>query len=168
MKQRRKSAVRLLLCLALGAALSAGAEPLRDPKAAGNDCVACHGTQKVLGAKHKATQAMKMADCVECHERKTDDTLIGRLNGSHLHQLQGVTCDDCHGKGAERAPVEMEQCLSCHGSGDKVSALTAKLKQNPHDSKHYGTDLDCNLCHQQHRKSEDYCAECHTFKFKVP
>ena len=166
MNLRPMSAVWLLLCLALPSL----AEPLRDPKAAGNDCVACHGTQQVLGAKHKSTRAMKMSDCVECHERKSDDTLVGRLNGSHLHQLQGVACDDCHGKGSsdKREPVEAAQCLSCHGSGDKVSALTARLKQNPHDSKHYGTELDCNLCHQQHRKSEDYCAECHEFKFKVP
>ena len=169
MMRRRTSAVGRLLALALCMALPALAEPLRAPKAAGNDCVACHGTQKVLGARHKATQAMKMADCVGCHERKTDDTLLGRLNGSHLHQLQGVGCDGCHGKGAKREPVEKEQCLSCHGSGDKVAALTAQVKpQNPHNSKHYGTELDCNLCHQQHRKSEDYCAECHDFKFKVP
>jgi uncharacterized paraquat-inducible protein A len=27
----------------------------------------------------------------------------------------------------------------------------------------------CNLCHHQHEKSENYCAQCHSnFDFKVP
>lgn len=157
--------------LALLWTLPLSAAPTRDPAARGNDCAACHkaDAKAPLPARHKATGKMKFADCLECHEKRTDDTLVGKLPGSHAHQLAGVGCVDCHGKGDKPAPVEMDQCLSCHGSGDKVSARTAKLKpRNPHESAHYGTDLDCNLCHRQHQKSENYCAECHSWKFQVP
>jgi hypothetical protein len=151
------------------AAPTAAPTPRLEAKAAGNDCAACHGPAAVLPARHKATLNMKLADCNECHERKTPDTLVGKMSGSHQHLLSGVTCADCHGQTGKPEPVEMEQCLSCHGSGDKVAKLTAKVKpQNPHVSAHYGTELDCNLCHQQHRKSEDYCAECHDYHFQVP
>jgi len=164
------------ICWALifGAVLSINAAPVRDPAAAGNDCVACHKgddpkAQSPLPAKHKSTKTMKLADCFDCHEKRTDDTLITKLTGSHLHQLAGVSCVDCHGSSGKPAPVEMEQCLSCHKSGEKVAALTAKLKpQNPHFSAHYNSDLDCNLCHHQHQKSENYCSECHRWDFKVP
>lgn len=156
----------VLLCLALPAA----AAPLRDAAAKGNDCAACHKAEaKPLPAKHKNTLAMKWADCLECHEKRTEDTLVTKLPGSHAHQLAGVGCVDCHGKTDKPVPVEMDKCLTCHKSGDKVAALTAKLKpQNPHLSAHYGSELDCNLCHHQHQKSENYCAECHAWKFQVP
>jgi len=166
-----KSLARIGWALLCCAALPLAAAPTRDAAAAGNDCVACHkgDAKAALPAKHKSTKAMKLADCLECHEKKTEDTLITKLPGSHLHQLAGVGCADCHGKAAKPEPVEMEQCLSCHGSGEKVAALTAKMKpQNPHVSTHYNSDLDCNLCHRQHQKSENYCAECHRWDFKVP
>ncbi|HSD42833.1 MAG TPA: cytochrome c3 family protein [Burkholderiales bacterium] len=45
---------------------------------------------------------------------------------------------------------------------------SAELK-NPHNSPHYGRDADCNLCHHQHAKSENYCAQYHEkWAFKVP
>ena len=60
-------------------------------------------------------------------------------------------------------------CLVCHGSAAKVALKTQNTKpNNPHDSPHYGTQLDCNFCHRQHAKSEDYCAQCHKFNFVVP
>ncbi|WP_418545649.1 cytochrome c3 family protein [Parasutterella excrementihominis] len=39
--------------------------------------------------------------------------------------------------------------------------------QNPHVSPHYGNKLDCTLCHLQHAAPENYCAQCHSFDFKV-
>ncbi len=160
----------LTLLLLLLASLPSMAAPLRDPLARGTDCSACHREgSPVLPARHKAVAKMKWADCLGCHERRTPDSLVGKLPGSHAHQLAGVGCADCYGKTQPPQPVEVDKCLSCHGSGDKVAALTAKLKpQNPHVSRHHGTELDCNLCHRQHEKSEDYCAECHHFDFKVP
>lgn len=169
MTMRRYAGWLAAAACAMALALPAAAAPLRDAAAAAGDCAACHKDAAALPARHKATKAMKLADCVGCHEKNTEDTLVGKMPGSHVHALGGVGCADCHGKGtAKPQAVEMARCLSCHGSGDKVAALTAKMKQNPHTSPHYGTELDCNVCHRQHEKSEDYCAECHRFGFKVP
>lgn len=66
-------------------------------------------------------------------------------------------------------PVEMSQCVTCHGATAKLAEKTKDIKpSNPHTSPHYGTDLDCNLCHHQHAKSENYCVQCHKFDFVVP
>lgn len=166
---RRLGLVLWALLLTFAAALPATAAPTRDVTAQGNDCIACHKDGKALKPTHRITLKMKLADCDDCHERKTDDSLVGIVPGSHLHQWSAVTCADCHGNVAKPAPVEAEKCLSCHGSGEKVAARTAKMKpQNPHYSAHYNADLDCNLCHHQHQKSENYCAECHRWDFKVP
>lgn len=160
----------LLACAgALLVAAPGWAAPQRDVNARGGDCVACHGSEAVMPARHKPTAAMKLADCLGCHEKGSEDSLVGKLNGSHMHRLAGVGCADCHGKAAAPQPLEMAQCLSCHGSGAKVAAQTAKVKpRNPHHSPHYDNDLDCSVCHYQHEKSVDYCADCHRFGFKVP
>ncbi len=157
------------------AVLPLSAAPTRDPAAKGNDCVACHKSEMPLPSKHPSTKTNKLSDCMDCHEKGTDDTVITKIPGSHLHQLAGVTCADCHGSsgasGSKLKPVavEMDKCLTCHGSGAKVAAMTAHVKpQNPHVSAHYNTDLDCNVCHHQHTKSENFCVECHKFEFKVP
>lgn len=173
-KQLLGRLARAGLLLALPAlALAATPAPTRDPVAQAQDCRACHkGEGRYGGAlpeRHKPVQGQKLADCLACHDKRGDDTLAGKLPGSHLHQLAGVGCADCHGKEGKPAVVEMDRCLACHGSGDKVAALTAQMKpQNPHLSVHYGSELDCNLCHRQHAKSENYCAECHRWQFKVP
>ena len=155
--------------------LPLSAAPTRDPAAKGNDCAACHQAGLPLLAKHPSTQTNKWSDCMDCHEKGTDDTIAGKIPGSHAHQLAGVTCADCHGSSGKAGStvkpvaVEMDMCLTCHKSGEKMAALTAKVKpQNPHVSAHYNSDLDCNVCHHQHAKSENFCVECHSFGFKVP
>lgn len=168
-----RQALLVMVWLSLGLAAAQAAPPTRDLTAQPQDCVACHKGEGRYGgampAKHKPVQGRKLAECLECHEKKTPDSLITKLPGSHLHQLAGVSCADCHDKTTKPALVESARCLSCHGSGDKLAALTAKVKpQNPHRSVHYGTELDCNLCHHQHEKSENYCAECHRYDYKVP
>lgn len=53
--------------------------------------------------------------------------------------------------------------------GALLTASTAGVKPtNPHNSPHYGKHADCNLCHHQHEKSENYCTQCHKFDFKLP
>ncbi|WP_423837815.1 cytochrome c3 family protein, partial [Sutterella wadsworthensis] len=48
-------------------------------------------------------------------------------------------------------------------------ASTKNVKPtNPHTSPHYNADLDCVNCHVGHEPSENYCAQCHNFDFKVP
>lgn len=90
-------------------------------------------------------------------------------NLGKLHASNGIKCVDCHGEAAKREPVSMEKCISCHGETDKLAQKTAAVKpRNPHESRHYGTEADCNLCHHQHKKSENFCLPCHQrFNFVV-
>jgi cytochrome c nitrite reductase small subunit len=104
--------------------------------------------------------------------------------GAAAHAEQGVTCLDCHEpttqqqvdelvtyvEGDFTVPLEERQfpddfCFDCHlpnehTSYDEVIQLTAGMELNPHDSPHLG-ELDCGLCHNMHRTSEDLCAQCH-------
>ena len=156
------------LVLAVSLALPAQGAPARDPKAAAGDCVACHKGEKVLPNKHRATKGQKLEACEKCHERGTETALAGKVPGSHLHQLSGVGCAQCHGNVKKPTEVAQEKCMSCHDT-TKLAEKTASVKPaNPHSSPHYGKDADCNLCHHQHAKSENYCAQCHKFEFKVP
>ncbi|PKU25095.1 cytochrome c3 family protein [Telmatospirillum siberiense] len=144
------------------------AAPKQLPGAAAADCQACHGATNPLPARHKSTTGQKMADCLKCHEQKTPESLSGKLPLSHIHQLNGVTCAKCHADPKKPEEVSAKKCLTCH-DGETVSAATAQLKPtNPHNSPHYGKNSDCNICHHEHEKSENYCSQCHKFEFKVP
>jgi hypothetical protein len=94
-----------------------------------------------------------------------DGDLLGKR-----HAAAGIKCAGCHGNAKKPQAVQMEQCLTCHGDTAKLAAKTAGAKPlNPHESRHYGTDADCNICHHQHRKSENFCLDCHPrFGFTVP
>jgi hypothetical protein len=145
------------------------AAPKLSPKAKGGDCAACHGQEKVLPESHPPTKAMNGQGCLACHKKGEKLDLTGKLPGSHVHQLAGVTCVGCHGKAKKQEALKMDKCVACHGSTDKLAEKTAQVKpENPHTSPHYGTALDSNLCHHQHAKSENFCAQCHQFNFKVP
>lgn len=74
------------------------------------------------------------------------------------HKANGVSCEDCHGKGPKKA-LEMEKCLECHESYAKVAERTKGLKPNPHDS--HLLELDCTSCHHSHKAFELYCNTCH-------
>lgn len=135
------------------------------------DCSGCHKDKKVLPEKHVATKEMPYVGCLVCHipGEGNAGTLKSKIPGSHLHALKDVKCAQCHGQAKKPEPVEMSQCVACHGSTAKLAEKTKDVKpKNPHTSPHYGTDLDCNLCHHQHAKSENYCNQCHQFDFIVP
>lgn len=141
------------------AELNAGVKP--------GDCVGCHKDGRVLPKKHVATADLKLKDCKGCHGAKADgpEALPTNIPLWHLHGLQGIQCGECHQGGQE---VTMVKCLTCHDT-KAVAEKTADLKPtNPHNSRHYGTEADCNLCHHQHKASENHCASCHKFDFKVP
>ncbi len=132
-------------------------------------CSACHGKEKALPAEHPDTKGMNYQACLPCHDAAGDQTLRTKLPLGHIHMLKGITCEKCHGKAKKQAALTMAQCVACHGSTDKLAEKTAKVKpENPHTSPHYGTSLDCNVCHHQHGKSENFCSQCHNFKYKVP
>lgn len=89
--------------------------------------------------------------------------------GADRHAKLGVKCETCHGtdKANPKTP-DFATCTGCH----KVDALVEKTKgvkpTNPHVSPHYGTELDCTNCHMMHSESQDFCAQCHNFKYQVP
>ena len=89
--------------------------------------------------------------------------------GAKAHEAKGVSCDDCHGKGKKRTFVEAKQCLACHGPAEKLAEKTAEVKpENPHHSPHWGPTMECNVCHRQHKPTQNWCDHCHRFGFKVP
>ena len=182
MKNRSKwfSALMISLLLLYGqgsfaqgprAKKAASAKVVRISGAQAWECAACHRAQNVLPKQHVDIQEMPYVGCAVCHlsEEGFAGALKGKMPGSHLHAFRNVPCAGCHGQEKKPAPVAKSQCLVCHGSAAKVALKTQNTKpNNPHDSPHYGTQLDCNFCHRQHAKSEDYCAQCHKFNFVVP
>jgi Cytochrome c3 len=82
-----------------------------------------------------------------------------------------VNCSVCHEKDQQLAQPKTEKCLSCHGSYQEISDVTARpnnspdYEPNPHDSVHYGQDIACTNCHKEHRISEIYCNYCHEFNY---
>jgi hypothetical protein len=162
-------AVAVMVCGLLTAALaqSPGA-PKRLPSAKPSDCAACHGKTSPLPQKHPAIANKTMSDCIGCHAKGSPTALRGKLPLSHTHQLSGVTCKSCHANPRKPEAVKAAKCLTCH-TGEAIFAATAQVKPtNPHGSPHYGKESDCNLCHHQHEKAENYCTQCHKFDFKVP
>ena len=86
-----------------------------------------------------------------------------------LHKAKGVTCVDCHGKGKKKTFVPAQRCLSCHGPAAGLVEKTAAVKpENPHASPHWGSNMECNVCHRQHEKTVNWCNHCHAYGFKVP
>ena len=83
------------------------------------------------------------------------------------HKDAGVNCESCHEENPPSKLVPTSVCLGCHG-GDyaKLAERTKKMAQNPHAS-HLG-NANCEYCHHAHRPSENYCAKCHRFGFKLP
>ena len=82
------------------------------------------------------------------------------------HGKAGMNCDSCHKADQSKTKVPMEVCLGCHGSYEKIAQQTEKSHRNPHES-HNG-EVACDHCHHGHKPSQDYCAQCHNFGFKVP
>ena len=86
-----------------------------------------------------------------------------------LHKDRGVSCEGCHGTAEPKTFVTAERCLACHGGrGDLIKKTAAVKPENPHDSPHWGSRMECSVCHRQHEKTVDWCSHCHAFNFKVP
>ena len=142
--------------------------PKRLAYAQAGDCAACHaGGTQVIPGKHPATKSMNLQACMACHPKDKDPITL-KMPSSHAHMLAGITCQACHGKKTPYSQVDMKTCTTCHGI-EKLASAPARdhFLPNPHNS-HYGTDVDCSLCHHQHKKSEYMCAQCHDFKNITP
>lgn len=82
--------------------------------------------------------------------------------GADVHKAKDVTCADCHGKTKKPTFVTAERCLSCHGPFEALVRKTVEVKpENPHDSPHWGAQMECNVCHRQHEKAMNWCTQCH-------
>jgi hypothetical protein len=91
-------------------------------------------------------------ECLDCHEATIEDQvkeLVANVTGDYETPLR------------ERK-LPQEQCLSCkeHDSYPALAETTADWERNPHAS-HWG-EMECSLCHNQHRASVLYCTQCHT------
>lgn len=88
---------------------------------------------------------------------------------ARVHADKGVGCADCHGKARRPAPVASERCLACHGPFAALVQRTSSVKPlAPHDSPHWGADIECNVCHRQHERTVNWCAHCHMTEARVP
>ena len=86
-----------------------------------------------------------------------------------LHKAKGVSCEGCHGTAEPKSFVPADRCLACHGGRSELVKKTAAIKpENPHDSPHWGSRMECSVCHRQHEKTVDWCSHCHAFNFRVP
>lgn len=86
-----------------------------------------------------------------------------------IHAGKNIACADCHGNEGQRSVVAMITCLDCHDTTELAEATAEGQPTNPHENRHYSTEADCNLCHHQHKKSENFCLPCHNrFDFIVP
>lgn len=89
----------------------------------------------------------------------------GKL-GADMHQAKGVQCQTRHGTDMKNPQYPTEEtCTQCHQKAVLAEKTRNLPGANPHAAPHNG---DCILCHLQHEKSENYCAQCHNFKFVVP
>jgi hypothetical protein len=125
------------------------------------------------------------AYCAGCHQDPYYTSWTGGSSAyslAHQHAELGMSCQTCHDRTLSRSLEEtanyltgnyyypfqeqklpIKTCLTCHESYEKVSSLTnTKItgeKRNPHAG-HWG-ELECGECHNMHRDSVDYCAQCH-------
>jgi hypothetical protein len=155
-------------CTVSSSAFSAESKKTEDAKP--GNCMVCHEGRKVLPAGHVKTDGMRFAECNRCHQKSGDknkpDDLRGRLSLGHAHQFGGIPCSGCHGEARPLADVDGQKCLNCHADYKSSSKPTDKSIPGPHQS-HMG-DLDCLLCHHVHTRSENFCGQCHWWKYKVP
>lgn len=86
-----------------------------------------------------------------------------------LHVKGGMKCETCHGNDMKN-PQEptTATCTGCHNTDQLVEKTKGVKPTNPHTSPHYGKELDCTNCHLMHQESENFCNQCHEFKFQVP
>ncbi len=147
---------------------SAANSPKRLSNVQPGDCLVCHEEGKrVLPSNHADTRGMKLKTCMVCHA-KDKISIKSKMPTSHVHTLSGVSCDECHGQKPPFEKMEYRICVTCHSSEGlaKIPAKGPSLP-NPHNS-HYGKEVDCSLCHFQHKKSEYLCLKCHNFKNITP
>ena len=131
------------------------------------ECKACHKDKEALPEGHVDTIDMAGDDCDSCHS-EGQTSLRTKIPLSHKHKLKGLNCEVCHENSDPKKSVSSSVCQRCHNKPETLIEATKKLQINPHFSPHDGKTPDCNKCHHQHKKSVNYCAQCHGVEYKVP
>jgi hypothetical protein len=145
---------------------------------AGVSCRSCHGA--VEESDGITTEvAVRMADCVACHEKREVDT--GGCAGCHAGIDEGwmpathsAGWERAHGRvwlaggGLDRAAVPAADCQLCHDGTSATPSCDSCHAQNPpadhtgffrnrgHGMLALADQQRCNACHL-----EDTCLECH-------
>ena len=118
-------------------------------------CVICHIMQPYLDSWESssmpvAIHAAEGITCLECHEptiKQQINEVIVFVTGDYKIPLR------------ERK-LPKEKCFECHDNYEVLIPLTEEgFERNPHNS-HWG-EMECHICHNMHRDSVDYCAQCH-------
>jgi hypothetical protein len=119
--------------------------------------------------------------CATCHNiRPYYESWSSSSLLDNAHAKAEVRCLDCHpfdpvesameavtyATGAYEDPLDErlfseEMCIQCH-TQQKLSEAPYPEGRNPHVG-HEGetAEIPCGVCHNAHRPSVDYCAECH-------
>ncbi len=134
------------------------------------DCSLCHTYKPgksftVTGAK-KSEGALARKDMELIRKNTLSSSSSGYLDS--VHARKDLACRACHGKTLipdDNETRENGRCITCHGSLEKLASKSAD-HINPHKS-HLG-EISCTVCHHVHGASKPYCANCHTFKMKIP
>jgi formate-dependent nitrite reductase cytochrome c552 subunit len=97
------------------------------------------------------THAQKDIACLDCHEPTIKQ---------QVEEVTKYLSKDFKTPLRERK-MPQAKCLSCkeHDSYPALVGTTADWKRNPHNS-HWG-EMECVLCHNQHRPNVLYCTQCH-------
>ncbi|MCG5029921.1 cytochrome c3 family protein [Mesosutterella sp. OilRF-GAM-744-9] len=129
-------------------------------------------TVRRLAAAAAVALFLASAPCVQAFA--ADAPASGKFLADR-HVARGMKCDACH-VSAQGGKLKAEKsdygvCATCHGDYQKVAARTeAKYKDsgqpNPHNQ-HDGA-LPCTECHKGHKAGVNYCAQCHSYVYKVP
>lgn len=112
----------------------------------------------ISSAGHSEAHAQSGVTCLECHEATI---------GQQVNELVKFVTSDYKNPLEERE-FDQQWCLQCHEHGiyEEVLALTADLEPNPHEP--YHGELQCNVCHNVHRESQDHCVACHETALSEP
>lgn len=79
------------------------------------------------------------------------------------HKEMKIECAQCH-QGNPSAPVATPVCAGCHPNVAKGEKIRENLA-NPHNA--HMSYPECADCHHVHKASENQCAGCHNFDYKM-
>lgn len=132
------------------------------------DCLVCHQWED--GAKFSAIGGKSFgkpnAETYDIIKNEIMKSWAQSNNMDNTHMRNMISCGGCHGKDLPQLydKVPNATCLKCHGPIEKLVAKTvSKLSKNinVHNSKHFGLENECIVCHRGHMPSKTLCLDCH-------